>query len=202
MEIFVLAILIAFGAYALKSRDQKRRIALLASHLGNHQIEKLMEKLTDGYLRCLGEDDAERRAQIWSLLDSSEQDLSAQFSRFAAGFSRVDESQTRVSKLPLALPFADKLLPASMFFDVRQAFAIHAQGIADAAANRQQQTPKAKAFTMSAELFLMQHTCHWYCKSKAVASARMMARHQTSYQLALDSVAPGTRNAYRALIGS
>jgi len=202
MEIFVLAILIAFGAYALKSRDQKQRIALLASHLGNHQIEKLMEKLTEGYLRCLGEDDAERQAQIWSLLDSSEQDLSAQFSRFAAGFSRVDASQARVSKLPLALPFADQLLPASMFFDVRQAFAIHAQGIADAAANRLQQTPKAKAFTMSAELFLMQHTCHWYCKSKTVASARMMARHRTSYQLALDSVAPGTRNAYRALIGS
>ena len=33
---------------------------------------------------------------------------------------------------------------------------------------------------MSAELFLMQHTCHWYCRSRAVASARMLARHKTS----------------------
>ena len=91
------------------------------------------------------------------------------------------------------------MFPAATF-DVRKAFAIHAQGIADAAANRLEQTPKAKAFMMSAELFLMQHTCHWFCKSKIVASTQMMARHQTSYQLALESVAPATRETYRQLL--
>ena len=202
MEILVLTALIVSAAYVFKARDQGRRIALLGSHLAGYQIEKLMEKLTAGYLRCLGEDDAERREQIWRLLDTSEQDLSAQFGRFSAGFSKVDAAQARVSRLPVALPFADKLLPASSFFDVRQAFAIHARGIADAAANTRHQSAKAKAFTMSAELFLMQHTCHWYCKSKSVASARILARHKTSYQLALDSVAPTTRDAYRALVGS
>ncbi|MDZ4361403.1 MAG: hypothetical protein U1B84_34175, partial [Variovorax sp.] len=62
-------------------------------------------------------------------------------------------------------------------------------------------SPKSKAFTMSAELFLMQHTCHWFCKSKAVASARMLTRHQTSYEQLLEAVSPETRNAYRALVG-
>jgi hypothetical protein len=47
----------------------------------------------------------------------------------------------------------------------------------------------------------MQHTCHWFCRSKAVASARTMARHKTSYAQVLASVAPDTRNAYNSLIG-
>ncbi|MEJ8846887.1 hypothetical protein [Variovorax rhizosphaerae] len=199
METILLLVLLCGVAFVLKSRDQRRRIALLGSHLGNYEIEKLMEKLTDGYMRCLGEPDAERRAQIWSMLTTTEQDLSAQFTRFAAGFARVDDADARVSKIPLALPLANTLFPAATF-DVRKAFAIHAQGIADAAANTLDQPPKAKAFMMSAELFLMQHTCHWFCKSKIVASARMMARHQTSYQLALESVAPATRAAYRQLL--
>ena len=55
---------------------------------------------------------------------------------------------------------------------------------------------------MSAELFLMQHTCHWFCRSKAVASARMLARHKTSYAQLLDAVSPATRRAYRALTGA
>jgi len=200
METFILLAFLGFVAFVLKSRDQRQRIALLGSHLGNYEIEKLMEKLTDGYMRCLGEPNAERQAQIWSMLSTTELDLSAQFTRFATGFSRVAEPDARVSKIPVALPLANTLFPAATF-DVRKAFAIHAKGIADAAANTLDQPPKAKAFMMSAELFLMQHTCHWFCKSKIVASARMMARHQTSYQLALESVSPSTREAYRQLIG-
>lgn len=201
MDLLLLAALLLGGAYVLKSREQARRIALLGSHLGEYQIEKLMESLTQGYLRCLGEDDPERRDQIWNLLASSEQSVSSQFGRFAAGFaSKVDESEARVSKLPIAVPYADKLLPAATF-DLRKALAIHARGIAGAADNVQQLSPKAKAFTMSAELFLMQHTCHWFCRSKTVASARMMARHQTSYALLLDSVSPTTRAAYQTLVG-
>ncbi|RQO53528.1 hypothetical protein DBV14_13845 [Variovorax sp. KBW07] len=201
MEILTLVALIAAGAYILKSRDQRQRIALLGTHLGRYQIEKLMESLTSGYLRCLGEDDPERRQQIWSLLDSTEEKLSAQFNSFAAEFARTPEADTRVSKLPVAIPFAHKLFPAATF-DLRQALAIHARGIAGVMKNEAQRSAKSKAFTMSAELFLMQHTCHWYCKSKTVASARMLARHQTSYEQLLDAVSPETREAYRALTGS
>ncbi|MGD6322490.1 hypothetical protein VW363_22615, partial [Xanthomonas citri pv. citri] len=57
-----------------------------------------------------------------------------------------------------------------------------------------------KAFTLTAELLLMQHTCHWFCKSKAVASARMAARHRTPHAQLVESVSPETRRAYRALV--
>ncbi|MDW5442153.1 hypothetical protein [Polaromonas sp. SM01] len=199
--IFLLLVLAAFAVFRLKSKDQGRRIALLGSHLGQHQIEKLMESLTDGYLRALGEKDAERQTQIWNLLATSEQALCDQFDRFVADFSKVDADSTRVSKLAVAIPFADKLFPAATF-DLRQALAIHAQGIHRAVKNEAQRSPKNKAFTVSAELFLMQHTCHWYCRSKTVASARMLARHKTAYAQLLASVDPETRQAYGALVGA
>jgi hypothetical protein len=47
----------------------------------------------------------------------------------------------------------------------------------------------------------MQHTCHWYCRSKTVASARLLARHKTTYQQVLQSVSVGTRDAYLAMTG-
>jgi len=200
MELLTLTAALLLAVYLLKTRDQKKRIALLGGHLARYQIETLMENLTEGYLRCLGEDDPARREQIWKLLDTTEQTLAGQFQRFAADFARVEEADARVSTLPLSLPFADRLFPARSF-DMRRALAIHARGIADAAANSLQQAPKRKAYTMSAELFLMQHTCHWYCRSRAVASARMLARHKTPYAQLVDSVAPATRRDYCALVG-
>jgi len=201
MDIFMLAIFVAIAAHLLKSKYQRGRIALLGSHLGKYQIEKLMESLTDGYLRALGEADPARREQIWNLQASTEESLCDQLKRFVADFSRLDEAQTRVSKLPLALPFADKLFPAATF-DLRKALAIHAQGIIRAAEKTSQTSPRDKAYTLSAELFLLQHTCHWFCKSKIVASARMLGRHKTSYEQVLASVAPETRRAYTSLIGA
>ncbi|KWT78660.1 MULTISPECIES: hypothetical protein [unclassified Variovorax] len=200
MEFLTLAAVLLVAVYLLKTREQKKRILLLAGHLGRYQIETLMENLTEGYLRCLGENDPARREQIWKLLDTTEQTLAGQFQRFAADFARVSDADARVSTLPLALPFAQRLFPAYSF-DMRRALAIHARGIADAAANSLQRTPRDKAYTMSAELFLMQHTCHWYCRSRAVASARMLARHKTPHAQLVDSVAPATRRDYRALVG-
>lgn len=200
MDAWFLTLLALVGAHLFKSREQHRRIALLGSHLRDYQIEKLMETLTEGYLRALGEADPERRAQIWALLDSTEQSLCRQFQRFTTEFAQLDEAQTRVSTLPVGLPLADRLLPRATF-DLRKALAIHARGLANAAANRLGQSPRDKAYTLSAELFLMQHTCHWFCKSKAVASARLLARHKTSYEQVLAAVAPDTREAYLALVG-
>lgn len=198
MDILIFAALV-LGVLVLIKREQRQRIGLLGSHLSRYDIEKLMEGLTDGYLRALGEADAERQAQVWSFLDAQEVKLREQFQTFAQEFAREDRALTRVSKLPIALPFANALFPAATF-DLRQAFTIHAQGIADAVDNRAQQSQKAKAFTLSAELFLMQHTCHWFCRSKAVASARLLARHKTPYAKVLESVAPATRARYQALI--
>lgn len=200
MEFFVFGLLAMMGFQFVKAREQRGRIMLLGSYLSQYNIEKLMENVTQGYLRALGESDEERRAQIWSMLGGAEKELSEQFQRFAADFAKVWGDKTLVSKLPLALPYATKLFPQATF-DMRQLLSIHADGIKAAAENRDQLSLRDKAFTMSAELFLMQHSCHWFCRSQAVASARMLARHQTGYAQLIDSVSPQTRAAYSKLTG-
>ncbi len=200
MELFLLATLVAFAAWQIRARDQGRRIALLGRHLGKYHIEKHMETLTQGYLRALGEEDPERREQIWNLLGSTEQELCSQFSRLAADFSRAEEQETRVSKLPVYVPLAAKVLPQATF-DMRQALALHARAISRAVEGGGAPSQRARAFAVSAELFLMQHTCHWFCRSRTVASARMLARHKTSYEQIIASVLPNTRAAYSALVG-
>jgi hypothetical protein len=199
MDILIMAILIATGTFMLNAKEQRRRIALLGRHLGNFQIEKLMEALTDGYLRALGEPTDERRMQIWNLLSTTESQLSEQLTQLAADFSKVDETRARVSRLAIALPFAETLLP-SFTFDMRRALAIHAQGVAGVVQNAGHLPPKDRAYMMTAELFLLQHTCHWYCKSKTIATARMLARHKTPHDQLVASVSPATRKAYLALI--
>ena len=87
-------------------------------------------------------------------------------------------------------------------FDLRKALEIHARGIAEVVSNDAQRSAKERAFTLSAEMILMQHTCHWYCKSKTIASARMLARHRTTYEQAVAAVSPGTRQAYLGLVGA
>jgi hypothetical protein len=84
-----MAILIASGTYMLNAKEQRKRIAILGMHLSQYQIEKLMEALTEGYLRALGENTPERRDQVWALLSTTEQQLCEQFNRFAADFAKV-----------------------------------------------------------------------------------------------------------------
>ena len=199
MELFSLLLLMAVGIYILKSRDQKRRIGLLGRYLGKQSIEKMMETLTEGYNRALSEPDAVRQTQILSLQNTTELALSEQFNRFAAEFRGVEALDARVSKIGFAIPYADKIFPGTTF-DLRKALAIHAQGIALAVNNPLGLSPKSRAFHISAELFLMQHTCHWFCRSKTVASARLLARHKTSYAQLVGAVLPETRADYSALI--
>ena len=200
MDLLFLALLVALATWSLKNREQRQRITLLGSHLGKYQIEKHMETLTQGYSRALGEADPERREQIWKLQRLTEQALASQLQRLAADFARVDADNARVSRLPVALPYAAKLFPAATF-DMREALAIHARGIGAATQVDNHASPKDMAFTVSAELFLLQHTCHWFCKSRTVASARMLARHKTSHQQLIESVSAPTRAAYCKLIG-
>jgi hypothetical protein len=68
---------VAAAYFWAKRTDQQQRIALLGSVLSRYDIEKLMESLTDGYLRALGEEEAERQAQVWSYLEVQEQTLSS-----------------------------------------------------------------------------------------------------------------------------
>ena len=200
MEIFVLSLMFAFVGYTLKSRAEGRRIALLGLHLGNYQIEKLMETLTEGYARALGESDAARRDSIWRLMNGTEDKLAAQFKQLADSMAKVEAAETGVNLWPWPLSEAATWAPNARF-DLRKALQIHAEGLARAASHREAISPQSRAFTFSAELFLMQHTCHWFCKSKTIASARMLVRHKTPYEMVLKSVSPETRRAYSALVG-
>jgi hypothetical protein len=198
MELLFPLLLLAAGFQIVKGREQQRRIQLLGQYLERHQIEKLMETLLTGYLRALGEETDERRAQIFSMLVSAETDLRDQVQRLAEDFSKVWSDHTLVSTLPVAVPYADKLVPSATF-DMRKALALHAAGIEAVVNNTDGRTEKDKAFTLTAEILLLQHTCHWFCRSRTVATARMLARHQTHYQQLLESVSPQTREAYQRL---
>lgn len=200
MDPTVLAILATIAAaLALRARDQRRRIGLLAELLRPYRIEKLMETLADGYLRALGEPDPARSGQIWALMDSSETALCEQLRRFSADLGRPEVPPLPVGRLAWGLPLADRLLPCRTF-DLRDAIAIHTRGITAVADNLGQLGSKEKAYMLCAEMFLLQHTCHWYCRSKAVASGRLLARHRTAYAQVLAAVSRETRESYLALI--
>ncbi|QDL53464.1 hypothetical protein [Rhodoferax aquaticus] len=198
MNLLFLLSLVGLAFFVLNKRDQSVRIALLGSYLGKFHIEKLMETVIDGYMRALGESNAERQAQVWGMLSSAEHTLCEQFNAFAHEFAKVPEEASRVSALSIALPYATKLL-AGATFDMREALLLHARGI-EAVAQDTTLAQKDKAFRLTAELFLMQHTCHWFCRSKTIASARMVARHKTPYAQLVASVSPATRQAYVALL--
>ena len=200
MDFFLVLALGATGAYVLNHQQQRQRIALLARHLHPYQIERLLEQLTQGYLRAMGEQVEERRQQVLGTLTGAEEQLCEQFQRFAADFRQVPKPLARVSRLPLGLPFATQLFPAATF-DMRDALAVHAEGINRAWRNEDGLSPRDRAYVMTAELLLMQHSCHWFCKSKTVASARMLARHQTPHAQLGAAVSPATRRAYLALTG-
>jgi hypothetical protein len=183
-----------------RSKAQTERIALLGTYLGKYQIEKLMETLIQGYMRALGEADDVRREQIWRTMHTGELEVARQFEGFARDFSRLAPDVTRASTLPMALPLATQIFPKAGF-DVRAAFAVHAQGLLRTAQD-ETHSDKDRAFQMSAQLLLMQHTCHWFCRSKSTASVRMQVRHQTSYAQLLAAVSPQTRQAYLAVLAS
>ncbi len=197
MEVFVLVVLA--GLWTVRAWEQRRRIALLGAQLAGHRIEAYLETLTRGYLRALGEDDPQRSQPIWNQLRETEQALNASFTRFTAGLATLPQAETRVSRLPVHLPLATQLLP-DWTFDLREAMALHAQAISRAVDNAAGLPMRDAAYLLSAELYLMQHTCHWFCRSRTVASARLQARHKTSYDQVLAAVSPATRQAYRALV--
>ncbi len=205
MDIFLVAMVAAIAAWSLKSRAERARIVLLATHLRHFDIEKLMETLSEGYQRALGEEDSQRRQAIWSLLAPSERKVADQFAQFAQRFAQVDAEHSRLLRpdwpVSALLRLAGRAFPALLqrhSIDMRALLALHARAITQAA-NDLSASPSARAFTLLAELMLMQHSCHWFCKSRNVASARLLLRHQTAYEKVLASVAPQTRRDYLAL---
>jgi len=195
---FLLTLAIVLAVFWMaRAKVQQQRIALLARFLSGHSIEKSIESLTEGFLRALGEADPGRREQVWNLLRTTEQALCRQMRQLASDFAAADPAATRVSKLPIWLPLSSAFAGS---FDMREALRVHARGICRAIDEPAAGSARDRAFAISAEMLLMQHTCHWFCRSKSVASARMLARHRTSYEQLVGAVLPQTRSDYLALV--
>ena len=195
-----MALVVALVLTVLKNHEQRQRIALLGAHLQRFELEKLIEGLTEGYLRAFGEADAQRRESVLGMLETTERLLSAQLDDLARALQGLEPVQARISRLPIALPWATRWLPSATF-DLREMVRLHATGVAQAIANPDGLSRRDQAFRVSAELLLFQHTCHWYCRSRGVASARLLARHRTSHEQVMAAVSPATRQAYLQLIG-
>ena len=198
MELLVLVFALV-GLWFLQLRGQHRRIRLLAGVLSQFQVEKLMETVADGYLRALGEKDADRRSQVWNMLGQAETLLSSQLQSFVAAFDAVPAADARFSTLPVSLPFALQLF-AGASADLRALLHIHSQGVTAVTANALGMSQNDRAYMLTAELLLLQHSCQWFCRSKATASARMVARHRTPHAQLLASVSEPTRKAYLQLL--
>lgn len=179
-----------------RARQQQRRIAILARYLYGQDIEKQIETLSQGYSRALGESDPARSEQVWDALRGTEDVLCLQICKLAEDFAGVEPTATRVSKFPIWLPISPAL---DRSFDMREALRIHSRGICRAV-EEQGASPKDRAFAILAETLLMQHTCHWYCRSKSVGSARILASHRTSYDQLVGGVLLQTRQEYLELV--
>lgn len=205
MDFFLVAMVAAVAAWSLKTRAERARIRVLATHLQHFEIEKLMETLSEGYMRALGEEDSQRRQAIWALMAPAERKVAEQFQQFAQRFAQVDAEHGRLLRpdwpVSALLSLAGRVFPALLqrhSVDMRALLTLHASAMARAAASAA--PPSTRAFTLLAELMLMQHSCHWFCKSQSVASARLLLRHKTTYEKVLASVDPQTRTDYLALM--
>jgi len=200
MDAFIGLMLLALGSYIIKTSDERQRIELLGTKLRPYQLEKLMAELLEGYLRALDEQDGQRGGALWQDLSAIETRLNEQMQAFAADLSGVWGEKVRVSRLPVSVPLVTRLFPR-LGFDLRALVDLHARAVQAAVRNEAGLSRRDQAFRLSAELLLFQHSCHWFCRSLTLASARLLARHRSSYAQVLDSVAPETRRDYLALVG-
>lgn len=200
MDAWLLWALLFGGFWMFKRRDEQQRIELLGGYLGKYRLEERMAQLTDGYLRALGEADQDRSAPIWHNLVSTEEVLQTELQALSEDLKDVWGERLRVSRWPVSVPLATRLFPQHSF-DFRALVVLHAQGVAAALRNDERLSTRDRAFRATAELLLFQHSCHWFCRSKNLASARVLAHHRTAYGQLLAAVSPQTRRAYGALVG-
>lgn len=195
MDTVILLLIAAIALHFVRSRYQRGRIILLGQHLSNFQLERHMETLTEGYTRAIGEQDPSRQQQVLDMFAQTENAVATQIQSLADALQKEPAENTRVGMLPFCVPYAERIIP-SMTRDFRQLLQIHASGLRHVVDNPEQLDPKSRAYHLSAELYLFQHSCHWFCKSKTVADARLLARHKVTHQKVLESVSAQTRHAY------
>ena len=192
----VFIILVVFVAWQLlRSRYQRAHIALLGKHLANFQLERHMETLTQGYTRAIHEDSESRQLQVLETYSQTERIVASQAQSLANAIQKEDAQDTAMGVRAFCVPYLERILPG-WARDFRALLQVHANGLRHVVDNTEGWDLKTRAFHLSAELYLFQHSCHWYCKSRAVADARLMLRHQVDHRKVLDSVSELTRTAY------
>lgn len=198
METTITLLMLFVTWHVLRARYQRSRIALLGSHLSRLQIERHMETLTRGYARALREDSEARQLPIFETFANTERAIASQVQTLATGMRDEPELATGMATLPFCVPYAERLLPAALLRDFRKLLQIHAAGLRHVLDNEHDWDAKDRAFHLSAEIYLLQHSCHWFCKSRTVADARLKVLHNLTHQRVLESVTEATRNAYLA----
>ncbi|TEA77417.1 hypothetical protein [Allopusillimonas ginsengisoli] len=194
---FALTLLVVVIAWqVLRVRYQRARIALLGRHLANLQLERHMETLTQGYTRAIHEESETRQIQVLTTFAQTESAVATQVQSLANTMQKESAPAASMGTLPFCLPYAHRFLP-TLARDFRELLHIHAAGLRHVVDNEGGWDAKSRAYHLSAELYLLQHSCHWFCKSRAVADARLMLRHQVNHQTVLDSVSAMTRSAYQ-----
>lgn len=195
MDFFLSLLLAAIVWRILCLRYQRSHIALLASHLSHLQLERHMETLTQGYNRAIKEESESRQLQVFDMLGQTERSVASQAQSLATSMRNESDAATAMGVTAICIPYIERFLP-SLSRDFRALLAIHATGLRHVVDNEESWSPKDRAFHLSAELYLFQHSCHWYCKSRSIADARLMLRHQVDHKKVLDSVSDRTRSAY------
>jgi hypothetical protein len=182
MDTALILLVLVAAWQVLRVRYQRARIALLGRHLGGLQLERHMETLTQGYTRAIREDAETRQLQVLETFAQTERAVAAQVRSLADAMQKES-------------PYIERFLPARTR-DFRELLYIHASGLRHVVDNESHWDARERAYHLSAELYLLQHSCHWFCKSRAVADARLMLRHQVDHRKVLDSVSAVTRSAY------
>lgn len=195
MDLVLILLATVAGWQFLRLRYQRAHISLLGKHLAPLQLERHMETLTEGYTRAIHEDSQIRQLQVLESFAATEEAVAAQVRTLADGMQTEPKEAVSMGAISICLPYIERFFPA-MTRDFRRLLQIHAAGLRYVVDNPENLDAKSRAFHLCAELFLFQHSCHWFCKSRTVADARLMLRHQVEHRKVLDSVSEPTRSAY------
>ncbi|MGB3288534.1 MAG: hypothetical protein WBA83_04605 [Burkholderiaceae bacterium] len=200
MNVALTLLMVAVVWRALCLRYQRSHIALLGRHLAGFQLERHMETLTQGYTRAIHEEAEARQIQVLENFAPTERTVAAQAQSLADAMQKESAEDASMGSLSFCVPYAEYFLP-NLTRDFRELLRIHAAGLRRVVDNEDGWDVKSRAYHLSAELYLLQHSCHWYCKSRNVADARLAMRHQVTHRKVLESVSETTRSAYLRWLG-
>jgi Tfp pilus assembly protein PilN len=201
MDMMLVLLMLVVVWHVVRRSYQQARIAFLGRHLANLQLEQHMKALTEGYTRAIQAETESRQQQILDTFAPTERAVAAQIQTLADAMQKESDQDTRMSALSICVPYAERFLPIKTR-DFRELLRTHANGLRYAVDNVEGWDAKTRAFHLSAELYLFQHSCHWFCRSRVVADARLMARHKLSHQRVLESVSNITRAGFERWLQS